>query len=178
MIQSSIRDNLAAIDQGILLLREISPARYTQRIPACFNSAAGGHVRHVIEHYLSFVQGLETGEVDYESRPRDALIESDPVYAITQMESIKQRLNEFGDKNANHALQVRVETAPAAEPSPWAESTALRELEFLLSHTVHHYALVAVVCQLAGQKTPSDFGMAPSTLRYLKTTQQAAACAR
>jgi len=177
MIPSSIRDNLAAIEQGIVLLNEIGPVRYTQKIPVCFNSAAGGHMRHVIEHYMSFLQGLETGDVDYESRPRDTLIESDPVYAVGQLETIKRRLNEFAGENADRALQVRAETAPADAPSPWAGSTALRELEFLLSHTIHHYALVAVVCRLAGQETPADFGMAPSTLRYLKSAQPDTACA-
>lgn len=176
MIPSSIRDNLATIDQGIALLNEISQDRYTQRIAACFNSAAGGHMRHVIEHYLSFLQGLETGEIDYESRARDPLIESDPGYAVGQMMTIKQRMDEFAAGNADRVLRVRVETAPSAAAEPWAGSTALRELEFLLSHTIHHYALIAVVCRLAGHATPSDFGMAPSTLRYLKT-QNAAACA-
>ena len=176
MIPSSIRDNLAAIDQGIDLLGEIGPVRYTQRIPACFNSAAGGHMRHVIEHYLSFLQGLEAGEVDYESRPRDPMIENDPGYAVGQMTAIKRRMEEFSRDNADRPLRVRVETAPDGEPAPWASSTALRELEFLLSHTVHHYALIAVVCGLAGYATPPAFGMAPSTLRYLKT-QDAAACA-
>jgi len=176
MIQSSIRDNLAAIDQGIDLLGKIGFTRYTQRIPACFNSAAGGHMRHVIEHYLSFLQGLETGEVDYESRPRDPLIENDPDYAVGQMNAIKQRLAEFSMTNVDRTLRVRVETASESESAPWADSTVLREMEFLLSHTVHHYALIAVVCGLAGFPTTPDFGMAPSTLRYLKT-QKAAACA-
>ncbi|MBW8782227.1 MAG: DinB family protein [Verrucomicrobia bacterium] len=176
MIAHSVRDNLAAIEQGLDLLTDISPAHYVQRAPLCFNSTAGGHLRHVIEHYLSFLQGLQTGEVDYEARSRDPLIESDPDYAAGQLEIIKRRLAAFAEANADRPLRVRVETAPSGAVAPWSASTALRELEFLLSHTVHHYALVAVVCRLAGQAVPPDFGMAPSTLRYLKT--QTAACAR
>jgi uncharacterized damage-inducible protein DinB len=176
MIAHSVRDNLAAIEQGLDLLADISPARYVQRAPVCFNSAAGGHLRHVIEHYLSFLQGLQTGEVDYEARPRDPLIESDPDYAAGQLEAVKQRLALLAASNADRPLRVRVETTPVGATAPWSDSTALRELEFLLSHTVHHYALIAVVCRLAGQSVPPDFGMAPSTLRYLKT--QTAACAR
>ena len=176
MIPSSIRDNLAAIDQGVDLLGKIGRDHYTRRIPACFNSAAGGHMRHVIEHYLSFLHGLETGAVDYESRPRDPLIESDPDYAAGQMTAIRLRLGDYATNRSDSALKVRVETAPEGEPAPWADSTVLRELEFLLSHTVHHYALIAVGCSLSGHATPPDFGMAPSTLRYLKT-QNAAACA-
>ena len=177
MITSSIRDNVAAIDQGIDLLGEIGADRYTQRVPVCFNSAAGGHMRHVIEHYLSFLQGLETGAVDYESRPRDPLMESDPGFAAGQLTAVKQRLGEFAAENADLPLRVRVESAPEGEPAPWSESTALRELEFLLSHTVHHYALIAVVCRLAGHAPVPEFGIAPSTLRYFKT-QIGAACAR
>ncbi len=177
MITTSVRDNLEAIDQAIDLLSEITAGHYTQRVPVCFNSAAGGHMRHVIEHYLSFLQGLETGEVDYESRPRDPLMENDPGYAAGRLTAIKQRLVEFAVENADRPLRVRVETAPEGESAPWSKSTALRELEFLLSHTVHHYALIAVVCRLAGHAPLPEFGMAPSTLRYLKM-QNSAACAR
>ena len=51
-----------------------------------------------------------------------------------------------------------------------------RELEFLVSHTVHHYALVAVLAHAHGVIMPADFGMAPSTLKYRQTLS--AACAR
>ncbi len=32
----------------------------------------------------------------------------------------------------------------------WTPTSFVRELELLLSHTVHHYALVAVMCRLEG----------------------------
>jgi hypothetical protein len=41
-----------------------------------------------------------------------------------------------------------------------------RELEFLLSHTVHHYAIVAILCRLQGIAVDDGFGVAPSTLRH------------
>ncbi|MFA6961849.1 MAG: hypothetical protein WC205_13930 [Opitutaceae bacterium] len=173
MIGHAIRDNIAALRQGIELLAGLDTERYTRRAPACFNSAAGGHFRHVIEHYLSFLQGMETGEVDYEARARDPMIENDPAYSLAQLEGIGERLERLGK---DRALRVRAESVPAGTAPLWANSSALRELEFLLSHTVHHYALIAVICQLAGQTLPKDFGMAPSTLRHLKA-QAAVACA-
>jgi len=174
MIAHTLRDNQSALRQGIELLSGITAQRYTQRTPACFNSSAGGHVRHIIEHYLSFLQGTETGEIDYEARARDPLIENDPSYAIAQLESINDRL---GGLIADRVLQVRSESSPPNASPTWCGSSTLRELEFLLSHTVHHYALIGVVCQLAGQVLPKDFGMAPSTLRHLRA-QQTASCAR
>jgi uncharacterized damage-inducible protein DinB len=174
MIHPSIRDNVAALRQGIELLEGLSVERYTQKTPACFNSSAGGHLRHVIEHYLSFFQGVDTGELDYEARARDPLIESDPGYAGVQLEMIAGRL---GQMEADRAIKVRSESVPAEQDTFWCDSSAARELEFLLSHTVHHYALIGVICQLAGQTLPKDFGMAPSTLRHLQS-QADAACAR
>jgi uncharacterized damage-inducible protein DinB len=168
MIISSVRDNIVAIEQGIKLIGGLSAAVYTERAALCFNSSAGGHLRHVIEHYLSFLIGAETGEVDYEARARDGLIETDPDYAVGQLRAISERLNRLAVEGADMSLNVRAETTPADAEDIWCRSTVLRELEFLLSHTVHHYALIAVVCRLAGQDVPKDFGVAPSTLRYLQ----------
>jgi hypothetical protein len=126
------------------------------------------------EHYLSFLHGTETGEIDYEARARDPLIESDPRYAAAQLEAIGERLERL---QANRELRVRAECAPP-DVTTWGGSSVVRELEFLLSHTVHHYALIAVICQLGGHTLPKDFGMAPSTLRYLQTQESANSCAR
>jgi uncharacterized damage-inducible protein DinB len=52
------------------------------------------------------------------------------------------------------------------EPDTWTRSTVARELQFLLSHTVHHYALVAIRLRLAGREPAAGFGVSPSTLRF------------
>jgi uncharacterized damage-inducible protein DinB len=174
MIANTLRDNVAALRQGSELLAGLSAQRYTQRTPACFNSTAGGHLRHVIEHYFSFLHGTETGEIDYEARARDPLIENDPAYASAQLASIGDRLACLSE---DQILQVRSESTPGNAQPVWCASSTLRELEFLLSHTVHHYALIGVICQLAGHTLPKDFGIAPSTLRHLES-QKLAACAR
>ena len=173
MITHTVHDNIAALRQGIRLLSGLSAASYAKRTPACFNSSAGGHVRHIIEHYVGFLHGTETGEIDYEARARDPLIETDPHYAIGQLESINDRLELL---SVDRGLRVRSESALADAEAVWCDSSVLRELEFLLSHTVHHYALIGVICQLDGHVLPKDFGMAPSTLRFLRK-QALAACA-
>lgn len=175
MIAHCVRDNIEALHQGIRLLGGLSPESYTKRTPACFNGSAGGHLRHIVEHYLSFLQGTETGEIDYEARARDPLIENNPEHAVAQLEAIGERLALV---SADRMLRVRVEATPEGVAPEWGASTVVRELEFLLSHTVHHYALIGVICQLSGHVLPKDFGMAPSTLRYLKAQTAATACAR
>ena len=39
-------------------------------------------------------------------------------------------------------------------------------MQFLLSHTVHHYALIGAILRLSGVEPPAGFGLAPSTLRH------------
>jgi hypothetical protein len=55
------------------------------------------------------------------------------------------------------------------------ESSISRELQVLSSHTVHHFALIAITLRVHGVEIDSDFGMAPSTLRYLASKTAEAA---
>jgi hypothetical protein len=48
----------------------------------------------------------------------------------------------------------------------WSYSSIGRELQFLLSHTIHHYALIALALRLQGYEPSAEFGVAPSTLQY------------
>jgi uncharacterized damage-inducible protein DinB len=53
-------------------------------------------------------------------------------------------------------------------PSVEVETTVGRELVFVLSHTVHHNALIAVMARTLGVSVPDRFGYAPSTLAHLE----------
>jgi uncharacterized damage-inducible protein DinB len=44
-----------------------------------------------------------------------------------------------------------------------ARSTLGREMLFVISHTIHHQALVAVLLSATGRGVPDAFGLAPST---------------
>lgn len=48
----------------------------------------------------------------------------------------------------------------------WSFTSVGRELRFLLSHTVHHCALIAILLSLRGGEVPNGFGIAPSTERH------------
>ena len=57
----------------------------------------------------------------------------------------------------------------------WSGSTVQRELQFLVSHTVHHCALIKQILRQHGFEAGMEFGLAPSTKGHL---QRQAACAR
>jgi len=60
---------------------------------------------------------------------------------------------------------------PGADSSDgiWQSSSLGREFQFLISHTIHHFALIAGLCRLHGVSICNDFGVAPSTLRHRAT---------
>jgi hypothetical protein len=53
-----------------------------------------------------------------------------------------------------------------ADEDVYLISSIGRELQALSSHTIHHFALIAITLRLHGFDVDQDFGMSPSTLRY------------
>lgn len=54
-------------------------------------------------------------------------------------------------------------------PAVEVRTTPEREVVFVLSHMVHHNALIAVIARLVGAVPPADFGYAPSTTAHLRS---------
>jgi len=64
-------------------------------------------------------------------------------------------------------VQMVALLSPASPPVVVTTSLG-RELAFVLSHTVHHSALVAVMVKLLGNMVPERLGYAPATIAYLE----------
>ena len=173
VVSVAVQANLVLLAQGTELIGRLGQEIYVGRYKACFNSSMGGHFRHVVEHYQGLLGALETGDVDYEKRARDEMIETDPAYALQVVKEIEGGLKALSAEAApDRTLRMAAETVA----DHMLVTSLGRELEFLISHTVHHYALIAVIAGHHGVALPDNFGMAPSTLKYLRTTK--AACAR
>lgn len=159
-----IDDNRVCLDQGIELLERLDADLYQRRCPTVFNSAIGGHLRHNTDHYEQFLAGYATGRIDYDARTRDAAVEQDPEYAINLLRSLKAALESVPESALDAAVEVRMD---GGESSAWTASSVRRELQFLISHTIHHYALIVAVASAHGfTDLPPQFGVAPSTLKY------------
>jgi uncharacterized damage-inducible protein DinB len=165
-----LEENIATLEQAVALLPRITEEQYRQKIPACFHASIGGHIRHNLDHYLSFLSGFDHGQVDYEARERDPRIENERNHAIGLLQIVAARLAKLMNTPEDKVLHVRMENIDEQHPSAWGISTARRELLFLLSHSIHHYALVAVCCRLLGVEPGDQFGIAPSTLRHRQLT--------
>lgn len=164
---SVVDQNLELLAQGLALCRRLDAADYAPRAGEPAGTAIGPQLRHCIEAYRSFLAGLPVGRVDYDRRAREALLEHDPRAAADALDAIASALVELPPAVVAQPLLVRVDVAADEDPeSAWTRSSGGRELRGLLSHTVHHYALIALTLRQLGHEPPAEFGVAPSTLAY------------
>ena len=154
-----------ALDQELRLLRELPGQIYTRPSEGPFSASVGKHIRHNLDHFTAFFAGLEAGRVDYESRSRNPEAEQNPEEAARQIEVFSERLETLKPRG-DGLVEVREETDDAGEERRWLPSSLGREFQFLLGHTVHHNALIAMVLGEHGAAVPEGFGVAPSTRRH------------
>lgn len=156
------------------LVAKLSPEQYTRRCGESFsNGTIGAHVRHCLDHARALVDGRAVGGVDYERRARDTEIERNPAAAMEEIRRLMVAGSEL--ENADASEPLRVDVMPTRDgQTVQVHSTLGRELSFVLSHTVHHNALVRAMAVTVGVKVSPTFGYAQSTLAHL----DGAACAR
>ncbi len=164
-----ISDTLRLLDQGIALCDSIDDDLYAKAEPAVSSSGIGSHVRHCIDYFDRFLESLKDGRLDYDHRKRDPLLESNRLHARRKLRALMHACRALGECDRTE-LRVKQDCASDGVSAPWTLSSLERELQFLMSHTVHHFALIAVILRLNGIEPTEGFGVAPSTLRYWKET--------
>ena len=164
-----IRANQSCLGQALSLLDLLDDAQYAS--PRGNWSPVGAQLRHVIEHYQSFVAGLPARAIDYDARPRDAAVEASRNRAAAVLRELIVQLSTIEALPLETPVQVKMECDPEAAAPNWAASSVGRELQFLVSHSIHHYALIKLLVAGDGIGLDADFGLAPSTLSHGRATR-------
>ena len=163
-----IRSNCGYLQQGIDLLEKHDPDSFVRTDSQAFGSSIGSHFRHVLDHYKSFLNGVDTGVIDYDNRKRDTESESEIEFAKDEIRTIIDQMTALAGLE-DRSVQVRVSSSVTGEEDEVSKSSLAREMQFLVSHTVHHYALIAIISRISGVEPDESFGVAPSTLKYRQT---------
>ena len=160
-------DNIQLLQQALTVLNSFSGEVYVGLVAPAFNSNIGTHFRHCLNFYQTLLGEFDSGRVDYDHRERDPRLATERGYAIQKYADMIERLCQLAHQPANQSVWVRQDTSfPAEDDKAWAQSTLLRELQSLVSHTIHHFALIALMLRLQGIEPPPTFGVAPSTVAY------------
>ena len=153
------------LQQEIDLIDQLTEDEYRAAAIGPYDSSVGKHIRHNLDHFSAFFSGCDGGRIDYETRQRNQHVEESTAYCREQVNWCRERLNLLQTK-APRSLLVRLEDGAPLEQATWVESSQERELQFLLGHTVHHHAIIAMLLSQQGVSIPDGFGVAPSTQRF------------
>jgi hypothetical protein len=167
--QALLETNLRWLRQALTLLDRVPDNAYANAPSGFAPHRAGAHLRHILEFYQCFLEGLTSLHIDYDARRRDRAIEVSRAAAAATIRAIMRAIESSPDLRGDATVWVREE-----DGEHFLESSINRELGVLSSHTIHHFALIALTLRLHGVQMDPDFGMAPSTLSYQRTRAEAA----
>lgn len=163
---------LAAVQALVGILRQVSDlvesladSEYCQKPVGVVPSSIGGHLRHDLDHLESLLQGLSDGAINYDDRRRGTEVERSRTAALIALHRLEDRLLATEWPDLDQPLTLTSLVSPDLPPIQ-LESTVGRELAFVLSHTIHHNALIGVMAKLLGAPIPDGFGYAPSTITH------------
>lgn len=172
----AVEGNLLVLRQAVEVLSRLDDDTYAHGGGASGVSPVGVHFRHVFDHYRAFLMGLATDEIDYDARQRQVPLETDRAHAIATALGFATDLRRLPVELADRPVRVTLRSVAENSGAPdWSHSSLKRELQFLVSHSVHHYALIKELLRRSGFDAGDEFGVAPSTIAALP---HPTACAR
>jgi uncharacterized damage-inducible protein DinB len=163
----------ALLEQGAELAIALDDETFACALALAPGGSVGAHLRHVADFVAALLRDLAGGAVDYDRREREERAEREPARARARLLRLRDEVAALGRLDPARELRVRSEACLVG--AEWQRSTLARELGGLLSHTVHHYALIAVLLRARGVEPPAELGVAPSTLAHWR--EERAACA-
>ena len=163
----------ASLDTVLLQLAEVlttlRDAQYALRNTGPFEGSVGGHTRHLLDHVRALLDGVERQPIDYDRRERGTAIENERDAALAEITRLRTLLRSMAALSANHPLRVAAMTDGQTGRVDHVGSTLGREMIFVLSHTIHHNAMIAAMVRHDGQTPPRFFGYAPSTIAAVRS---------
>ena len=135
---------------------------YRARPAARVSGSVGEHVRHCLDHISAFAGALAGDGLSYDRRLRGTTVEIDPFAAVNEIERLFVRLDRLPVVAPDRQITLSSLVSPDRPPVT-IRSTVARELAFVVQHTIHHCALIAVLVEWQGWQVPHGFGLAPST---------------
>jgi hypothetical protein len=157
-------------EQLINIIDQLDDSEFIQPITCLSNNTIGKHVRHMVEFYLELQQGYALGEVNYDQRSRSLMLE-------THTPTVKSEINKIYtflfSVHEDKLLNLWISLSPN-ESQLKISSTFYRELAYNIEHMIHHFALIKIAIETNFNQVeiPSDFGIAPATIRFQKSCAQ------
>src|SRR5262249_8571116 len=152
---------IGLLDQLSGIVLEIPSDVFCSPSDSHVSGTIGEHVRHSLDHIGALLQAGQANPFSYDHRQRGTAVELDPSAALQQMLRLKAGLERWSTRDLDEPIRVVSTVAAGQAVSGW--STLARELAFVISHTIHHQAIIGILLAVQGYSVPERFGRSPST---------------
>lgn len=152
--------------QGLELLDVAGASKYKRVLGPPFEASIGQHYRHVLEHYDCLCHGLTTNIVNYDARQRDVGLETNVSKAMDRTCNILDSLVSLDPTELGRPCKSVQSLGYSATEPLAVRSNIGRELAYCIGHSVHHYAIIRLICASVEVNLPGNFGFAPATLKH------------
>jgi uncharacterized damage-inducible protein DinB len=169
LTMSLFRYNVNKLEEVKNLLLQLPLDIYTKVTDNLSGASVGQHFRHIIEFYSCLEKGIKQGAINYDSRERNMLIETDIDFAKTQIENL---CTYFQTSQADQALVMKLNCSSSKEDEVEVKTSLHREMAYVLDHTMHHLAIIKMGLLEEEIEMDENFGVAASTLRHRKQCAQ------
>ena len=150
------------LDEMRSMIERIDDESYAAPARGRSGGGIGGHVRHCLDHVSALLAGTRTGLCAYDRRARGTAVETCRLAAIHYIRDLEADLLRLDC----HLLEVPVDVETQVDTSGAflvTTSTVGRELMFVISHTIHHNALITRLLDERAINMGPRFGLAPAT---------------
>lgn len=142
------------------IVEDLPPDVFGTRVSQS-SGTVGEHVRHALDHARALLVLNESDDLTYDARLRGTAVETRADVAATEIERVCDELDDLGGA-PDRPIRLHLIAEAGRSPSQLM-STLGREVAFVIQHTIHHCALIALLLERRGIGTPARFGYAPST---------------
>lgn len=163
-----IKSQLIILQQTSQYLSSVTQSQYSQVLSPAFMSSAGAHIRHILDHYYSVINGLPKRMIDYDKRSRGGIIERCPKAALQSIKEIRTFLMALTAEQLQQKIKLSTEISIKDKQVLIVDTTLAREIIFVGSHAVHHLATVKHIAQSQKITIDSALGVAPATATFLR----------
>ncbi len=153
---------LRLLDELASLVGDLPRDLYCSHFAAPHSGSIGEHVRHCLDHVSTLLIADTAQALSYDHRQRGTTVENDPLAAVRQIRHLQDAIEPWSTRSLDEPIRVTsMLSAEGDSVAGW--STLGRELAFVMSHTIHHQAIIGLLLATRGYSVPNRFGHAPST---------------
>jgi hypothetical protein len=161
-LAAPVQPLLSLLHQMRTTIERLDNVDYAMPAPGRSSGGVGGHVRHCLDHVDALVRATRTGICDYDRRARGTDVETCRAAAVCRVIELCESLEGFDVSLLDETVLVESQVEPGGSMI-LTRSSVGREIAFVISHTIHHNAIVAQLLTTRGIGLDARFGVAPAT---------------